>query len=222
MQRRFEVLVFDWDGTLMDSEAHIVACMEYAIREHGIEPDPPQKLKRVIGLGLVEAVADLLPGHSAQLHNAVTDTYRDRFLSDKTAQSELFPGVVETLHYLSEAGYLLSVATGKSRRGLDRVLEQTGLGVLFPITRCADETFSKPHPQMLEEIQTDFDVSAEQMLMIGDTEFDLQMALNAGVPSVGVSYGVHEASKLRAHAPMTILDRINQLPEWLNNSTNEA
>lgn len=222
MQRRFEVLVFDWDGTLMDSEAHIVACMDYAIREHGIEPDPPHRLKRVIGLGLVEAIADLLPEHSTQLHDKVADTYRERFLSDKTAQSELFPGVVETLHHLSEAGYQLSVATGKSRRGLDRVLEETGLDTLFPITRCADETFSKPHPQMLDEIKMDFNVEAEQMLMIGDTEFDLQMAVNAGVPSVAVSYGVHEASRLRAHSPMTILDQINQLPEWLNNSTNEV
>lgn len=222
LQRRFEVLVFDWDGTLMDSEADIVACMDYAIREHGIEPDPPHSLKRVIGLGLVEAVADLLPGHSAELHDEVADTYRERFLSDKTVQSELFPGVVETLHHLKEAGYQLSVATGKSRAGLDRTLRETGLGALFPVTRCADETFSKPHPQMLEEIKTDFDVSAEQMLMIGDTEFDLQMAVNAGVASVGVSYGVHEASRLRTHDPMTILDRINQLPEWLNSLRNKV
>ena len=221
MQRYFEVLVFDWDGTLMDSEANIVACMDYAIRKHGIEPDTQHKLSRVIGLGLVEAVADLLPEHSTQLHEAVADTYRQRFLADTNTASVLFPGVIQTLQLLSQAGYQLSVATGKSRRGLDRDLRQTGLEQLFPVTRCADETFSKPHPQMLDEIKTDFDVDAEQMLMIGDTEFDLQMAKNAGVPSVGVSYGVHEVEQLRAHTPMTILDQINQLPEWLNSLTND-
>ncbi len=215
MKNRFEVLVFDWDGTLMDSEAHIVACMEYAIREHGIEPDPPHQLKRVIGLGLTEAVAELLPDHESTTHLRVADTYRHRFLSEKTAQSELFPGAESTLRGLHAKGYLLAVATGKSRRGLDKVLAQTGLADLFVASRCADETFSKPHPQMLEEIRTDLDVPAERMLMIGDTEFDLQMAANAGVPSVGVSYGVHEPERLQKHNPLAILERIVELPDWL-------
>ncbi|HID81329.1 MAG TPA: HAD-IIIA family hydrolase [Chromatiales bacterium] len=215
MKNKFEVLVFDWDGTLMDSEAHIVACMDYAIRENGIEPDPPHQLKRVIGLGLNEAVAELLPDHQNTTHLQIAETYRHRFLSDEKSQSDLFPDVESTLRKLHSAGYLLTVATGKSRRGLDKVLAQTGLEDLFVATRCADETFSKPHPQMLDEIKTDLDVRAENMLMIGDTAFDLQMAVNAGVPSVGVSYGVHEPERLLEHEPLAILDCMSELPDWL-------
>lgn len=215
MNKKFEVLVFDWDGTLMDSEAHIVACMDFAIREHGIEPAPAQQLKRVIGLGLNEAVADLLPEYQQSLHTKVADTYRDRFFSEKTAQSGLFPGVESTLQALHSEGYLLAVATGKSRRGLDKALAETGLEELFTAIRCADETSSKPDPQMLNEIKSEIDVTAGQMLMIGDTEFDLQMAVNAGVLSIGVSYGVHEPEQLQKYKPLTILDRIAELPEWL-------
>lgn len=216
MKNKYDVLVFDWDGTLMDSEAQIVACMDFAIRENGIEPDPPHQLKRVIGLGLNEAVAELLPEHQSAIHLQVAETYRDRFLSSKKAQSDLFPDVESTLYALHSAGYMLAVATGKSRRGLDKVLQQTGLEDLFVASRCADEAFSKPHPQMLEEIKTDLDVSVERMLMIGDTAFDLQMAANADVSSVGVSYGVHEPEQLQKYEPLIILDYLSELPDWLS------
>lgn len=215
MKTKFEVLVFDWDGTLMDSEAHIVACLDFAIRENDLEPDPPELLKRVIGLGLNEALSELLPEQPRSVHLQVYNAFRSKFLSSKNGQSDLFPDAESTLRNLHSAGFMLAVATGKSRQGLDKVLAETGFEDLFVATRCADETFSKPHPQMLEEIKTDLDVSAEKLLMIGDTEFDLQMAVNAGVPSVGVSYGVHEPEELQKHAPLIILDRISELPDWL-------
>jgi phosphoglycolate phosphatase len=214
-KKRFDLLIFDWDGTLMDSEAHIVACLEVAMREVGVEPRPADELKQVIGLGLYEALAALMPDENAALHQQATEAYRHFFLSGDATPSELFPGVDLTLRKLHRDGFLLAVATGKSRRGLDKVMHQTQLEPLFHISRCADETLSKPHPQMLEEILTDLDTPAERALMIGDTEFDLQMAANISMPSLAVSYGVHEVERLQAHKPLAIMDTLDGLPEWL-------
>jgi phosphoglycolate phosphatase len=215
-KKPFDVLIFDWDGTLMDSEAHIVACLEVAMREVGVEPRPADELKQVIGLGLYEALAALMPEESATLHQQATEAYRRFFLSGDATPSELFPGVEAALQQLFEEGFQLAIATGKSRRGLDKVMRQTQLASLFSLSRCADETFSKPHPQMLEEILTNLDVSAHRALMVGDTEFDLQMAANIGMPSLGVNYGVHSVERLQRHKPLAILDQFGELPEWLS------
>jgi phosphoglycolate phosphatase len=215
-KKPFDLLIFDWDGTLMDSEAHIVACLEVAMREVGVVPRPANELKQVIGLGLYEALAALMPEEEAALHQQATEAYRRFFLSGDATPSELFPGVEVVLQQLLEEGFQLAVATGKSRRGLDKVMRQTQLASLFSLSRCADETFSKPHPQMLEEILTDLDVPAHRALMIGDTEFDLQMAANIGMPSLAVNYGVHSVERLQRHKPLTILDRFEELPEWLS------
>ena len=215
-KKPFDVLIFDWDGTLMDSEAHIVACLEVAMREVGVEPRPADELKQVIGLGLYEALAALMPEESATLHQQATEAYRRFFLSGDATPSELFPGVEAALQQLFEEGFQLAIATGKSRRGLDKVMRQTQLASLFSLSRCADETFSKPHPQMLEEILTNLDVSAHRALMVGDTEFDLQMAANIGMPSLAVNYGVHSVERLKRHKPLAILDQFGELPEWLS------
>ncbi len=205
----------------MDSEAHIVTCLDVAMREVGVEPPPANELKQVIGLGLYEALAALMPEEHAVVHQQATEAYRHFFLSGDATPSELFPGVESTLKQLRRKGFQLAVATGKSRRGLDKVMRQTRMDSLFCISRCADESFSKPHPQMLQEILTDLDAPAHRALMIGDTEFDLQMAANIDMPSLAVSYGVHTVERLQAYKPLAILDQMEALPKWLDSySTN--
>lgn len=211
----YRLLVFDWDGTLMDSQARIVACIQAAARDVGVAVPSPDAAREIIGLGLREAMDRLFPAIAEPRVGEIVERYRHHFLGADPTPSVLFPGVVETLEALNDAGYLLGVATGKSRRGLDLVLEETGLRRLFAATRCADETFSKPHPQMLEEVMGILGAEPAETLMIGDTEFDMQMARNARVPAVAVSYGVHEPGRLMAEGALACLDRIDDLPAWL-------
>ncbi len=215
MTQRLNLLVFDWDGTLMDSEARIVSCMQAAIEDLGLESRDVASISNIIGLGLHEAISSLYPGCDNTLVTSMTDRYRYHFLTANPTRSELFPGAEETVRGLGEAGYLLAVATGKGRRGLDRVLEETGLGNYFHATRCADETFSKPHPQMLEELMNELGAEPGETLMIGDTEYDMQMATNARTHSLAVSYGVHEKERLLRHRPLHCLDAIDELDGWL-------
>ena len=211
----YRLLVFDWDGTLMDSEARIVGCFQAAAADVGVAVPHGDLARDVIGLGLQEAAERLFPELGDALVGRVVERYRYHFLGDHPTPSELFPGVVETLEGLADAGYLLGIATGKSRRGLDKVLGETGLGRLFHASRCADEAFSKPHPQMLEEVMALLGAGPRETLMIGDTEYDMQMARNAGVPGLAVSYGVHEPGRLLAEGALACLDRIDELPAWL-------
>lgn len=211
----FELLVFDWDGTLMDSEARIVTCLERAVAAVGAEVRTRQELRDVIGLGLTQAIERLYPQAGAGFVADFTVAYREYFLSQDRTPSALFTGAREVIEGLAARGYLLAVATGKSRRGLDRELAETGLGRFFHVTRCADETFSKPHPRMLEEIMTDLDTPAGRTLMIGDSEYDMMMANNARTRALAVSYGVHELERLLGHGPIGHLDAIAELPGWL-------
>jgi len=210
-----KLIVFDWDGTLMDSEAQIVNCMRDAIADLELPTLTNDQMKNVIGLGLVEACATLYPEASPADHQALTDRYRYHFLEVNKTPAVLFEGVSEMLQELSEQGHYLAVATGKGRRGLDKVLNETGLGHHFHVSRCADECFSKPHPQMLLEILDYVGVEAKDALMIGDTEFDLQMAQNAEVSSLAVSYGVHDIQRLLQCQPLDIVDDIAALRNWL-------
>ncbi len=210
-----ELIVFDWDGTLMDSERRIVACLQQAARDLGLPAPSAVRAREVIGLGLREALADLFPEAGAETVERLAAAYRRRFLGDEQVRSELFPGARELLEELAEAGYLLAVATGKSRRGLEKELAHTGLADLFLTSRCADETRSKPHPQMLLEILEYAGREPEAALVVGDTEFDMRMAANAGVPAVGVEHGVHPPERLRAAGALEVLPRLGDLPEWL-------
>jgi phosphoglycolate phosphatase len=216
---RYPLLVFDWDGTLMDSEARIVACLNLAISALGLEARPHHMLSNIIGLGLNEAVLSLYPEADEALVQAFVEHYRNHFLSDQQLPSELFPGALDTLQQLHQQGYLLAVATGKSRRGLDRSLAETGSRDLFHATRCADETCSKPHPQMLLEIMAALDVIPEETLMIGDTEYDMLMANQAGAGAVAVDYGVHDRQRLLEQQPLGCLTDIRELPGWLNSTS---
>jgi phosphoglycolate phosphatase len=211
----FQLLVFDWDGTLMDSEARIVESALVAIGELGLPPRSRDAIRDIIGLGLPEAMQALYPELAVRDHVALIDRYRDHFLADGGEPMPLFPGARKTLEGLHARGRVLAVATGKSRRGLDRALAETGLAPLFAATRCADESRSKPDPRMLLEIMAEVGGDPAETLMIGDSEFDLQMAVGAGVASVGVSYGVKDCERLLDYRPLTCLDAIDELPGWL-------
>ncbi len=211
----FELLVFDWDGTLMDSQARIVACLQAAFADAGLKPPSQESASDVIGLGLDEALARLCPGCDASGRDALVALYRRHFLVTDRTPSALFPGARAMLERLAAKGYRLAVATGKSRAGLAKEMEITGLGGLFDATRCADETFSKPHPQMLLELMDQLGVRSARTLMVGDTEYDLQMAANAGAWSLAVCYGVHSAERLLACGPLGCLRSLVEIPDWL-------
>lgn len=212
----FDLVVFDWDGTLMDSQARIVACIQASFADLGLPAPSRQAASDIIGLGLDEAMARLWPGSDASDREAVAGHYRRHFLETNETPSALFPGAREMLEQLAAEGYLLAVATGKSRLGLDRALGETGLGGLFQATRCADETFSKPHPQMLLELMDELGVTARRTLMIGDTEYDLRMAANARAWSLAVCHGVHAPARLRLFGPLACLESLPEIPLWLS------
>lgn len=215
----YKLLVFDWDGTLMDSEARIVSCLAMTLSDLGLPAPPREALLDVIGLGLPEVARTLVPGAEGEQLRRFVDRYRYHFLSDHYAPSTLFAGALETLQVLDRSGYLLAVATGKARRGLQRVLEETACLSLFAVTRCADETASKPDPRMLLEIMDVAGVLPRETLMIGDTVYDMQMARHAGVAAAAVSYGVHASERLIAEGAIVCLDDVRQIVEWLEDRT---
>ena len=214
MASAYKLLVFDWDGTLVDSEARIVAAARAAFADLGVAAPDDAAIREIIGLSLEEAVKALCPGTDAALYGRFVDRYRVHFVNH-AEPSALFPGVQSTLRTLRERDYLLAVATGKSRAGLDRELQVTGLGPMFDASRCADETCSKPHPQMLHEIMEELGAPASQTIMIGDTEYDLQMARNAGVDALAVGYGVHDQGRLIQCGPIALLHAFGDLTTWL-------
>jgi len=213
MQVDVRFIVFDWDGTLMDSEAQIVSCLHAAIADLQLEPMADDTVKNIIGLGLREAIDTLVPGRDAAFHQAFVQQYRKHWF--RSESSSLFAGVRATLDICRQHNLLLGVATGKARRGLQRVLAETGLESCFDATRCADETLSKPHPQMLLELMEELNVSPEQTIMVGDTEYDMEMATSAGTRKVAVSSGVHAEARLNRHTPLVCLDRVADMPAWM-------
>ena len=222
MTAHFKLFVFDWDGTLMDSERKIVSCLRNTVNDLGLQPKDDNTLKNIIGLGLHESVLTLYPDMSLEGRHQFIDRYRYHFLTANETCSELFPGTKSTLKTLNESGHYMAIATGKGRRGLNAVLNETGLNSLFHSSRCADETCSKPHPQMLLEIMEELDVTPEQTLMIGDTEYDMEMANNARVTPLAVSYGVHERERLLRHNPVACLTKIEDLLTWLRDQMSVA
>lgn len=210
-----QLIVFDWDGTLMDSESRIVNCMTAAIRDAGMPQRDRETIKNIIGLGLREALQTLFPEADDDAMRRLIEGYRHHFLYADQTPSELFTGVVDMLDALNQRGYFLAIATGKARAGLNRALSESGLEQFFHASRCADETRSKPHPQMLEELLDYFGLEADEAIMVGDTEYDLAMANNARTHSVAVSYGVHQRDRLLQHRPLACLENTNQLHAWI-------
>jgi phosphoglycolate phosphatase len=213
-QRRFKLIVFDWDGTLSDSTIIIARAIQDACRDLG-EPVPDLLSARfVIGLGLADAMRTVAPDLPVHRHSEMVAHYRRHYLA-REEDIPLFSGAAELLEELDASGYLLAVATGKSRAGLDRVLGKSGLATRFHATRCADEGFPKPHPDMLLHLMERLAVEPRDTLMIGDTTHDLELARNAGVAGLAVAYGAHEPEGLARLAPLATVHSIAELREWL-------
>jgi phosphoglycolate phosphatase len=209
----YKLLVFDWDGTIIDSASTIAECIRDAARDLGLEVPERERASHVIGLGLHDALRIAVPGLPANRFPEFVESYRRHFLERKD-RMQLFEGMRELLDALSKS-HLLAIATGKSRRGLDRDLDYHGLKALFVASRCADETNPKPHPAMLLELMRALDVTEKQTLMIGDTSHDMDMARAADVDSVAVTYGAHPEAGLRACLPLHCVADVPALARWL-------
>jgi len=207
--------VFDWDGTLMDSTPTIVKCIQSAAKDLGLPVPADSAAAFVIGLSLPAAMQAVLPDVDSRMHAKMVERYRFHYLT-RDHELTLFTGVRDMLDDLSQQGYFLAVATGKSRVGLSRALHTANLTSVFDATRCADETFSKPHPAMLQEITRELGQDMRRTVMIGDTTHDLQMAKNAGAGGVAVEFGAHPAEELAEMMPLYSAKSIQDLHAWLN------
>ena len=212
--RRFDLVVFDWDGTLFDSTALIVHSIQAACRDLGLPVPDDERASWVIGLSLHGAMAHAVPTITQEQIPRMVERYRFHYLA-RQHDLTLFPGVLEMLHALKKRHHWLAVATGKSRTGLDEALHAVELKGLFDGTRTADETRSKPDPQMLDELMRQFGATPDRTLMIGDTTHDLQLAANAGTPSVAVAYGAHQTIEFDAHSPLFVAMTVAELAAWL-------
>lgn len=212
--RQFDLIAFDWDGTLFDSTAIITRSIQSAVRDVGGTVPSDKDAAYVIGMGLMQALAHAAPDVPPEKHAELGARYRHHYMAHQNDIS-LFAGVLEMLADLKARHHWLTVATGKSRRGLDEALQTVELKGMFDGSRTADETAGKPHPLMLHELMREFGVDPERVLMIGDTTHDLQMALNAGCRSVGVSYGAHEPEAFPALEPLHVAHSVRELHDWL-------
>jgi phosphoglycolate phosphatase len=207
---RYSLIVFDWDGTLIDSASAIVEC----IRDMGLDVPDRERASHVIGLGLRDSLRHAVPGLPQERTMEFVASYRREFLA-REERMQLFPGALEMLDALRARGHALAVATGKSRQGLERALDASGLRAYFASSRCADESEPKPHPAMLHELMRELDAVPAQALMIGDTSHDLEMARSARVDAVAVAYGAHPGAALRALAPRACVASMEELHAWL-------
>ncbi|MBC3810729.1 MULTISPECIES: HAD-IIIA family hydrolase [Undibacterium] len=213
-KKQFDFIVFDWDGTLMDSTATIVKCIQAAAKDLGLPIPGDHSAAYVIGLSLLEAMKAAVPDVDPKYYPRMVERYRYHYLL-KDHELPLFDGVRDMLNELSQDGYFLAVATGKSRVGLSRALHTAELTSLFDATRCSDETFSKPHPAMLQELTRELGQDMQRTLMVGDTTHDLQMANNAGAAAVAVEYGAHDAHLLSGFNPLYSAKTVAELHQWL-------
>jgi phosphoglycolate phosphatase len=213
---KYPVIIFDWDGTLMDSLDKIVYAMQQAALVNELSEPSELAIRNIIGLSLDKAVNILFPSYPITTQLAVKQAYREQYSLSTVHPSPLYLGIEEWLVSLKEQGYTLAIATGKGRNGLNHVLSTSGLSDLFTVTYSADEANSKPDPLMLNKILADLNVQSHQALMIGDSSYDLEMANNANISCVGVSYGVHSVEQLQQYNPIAILDDLpNQLGQYI-------
>jgi phosphoglycolate phosphatase len=205
------LLIFDWDGTLIDSSGKIISCMQRAAQTSGLPVLADDQVRSIIGLGLPEVIETLYPQADAQQQVNFREHYVRHFIEADQVPCQLFPRVMDVLEDLKQEGHQLAVATGKARRGLDRVLGNMGLADFFHGSRCADETRSKPHPQMLHELLQEFSRQPDEAMVIGDTVFDMEMAQRADIPRIGVSYGAHRTEALQTFQPRAVIDCLSEL-----------
>lgn len=213
MKKRFDLIIFDWDGTLVDSIDWIVHCIQQAAVYCGLEVPERQAIKDIIGLSIENAVKTLFPEIDADVGLKLTRHYSQSFFSKQISQDDLFPGVYDMLLRFKQDGYRLAVATGKKSAGLAQAIAGTGVADMFCTTRCADQTASKPDPLMLDEIIAELGISKQRTLMVGDSVHDLQMALNAQVASIAVTCGAHSEAVLRQYRPLYCLTYPTELLE---------
>ncbi len=214
LARRFDLIAFDWDGTLFDSTELIARCIQAACADVGAPVPSSRDASFVIGLGLADALRHAAPTLPRERHRELADRYRHHYFA-KQHEILMFEGALAMLHDLKARQHSLAVATGKSRRGLDEALRSVQLAGMFEATRTADETASKPDPRMLLELMEELDVTPQRTLMIGDTTHDLQLAANAGTASLAVSYGAHEHAEFDAFAPLAVAHSVTELHAWL-------
>jgi phosphoglycolate phosphatase len=214
MAKSFDLLVFDWDGTLVDSAAHIVQSIQAAASDLGLDFPTQERARYIIGLGLSDALTYLFPALAQEDYPHLAERYRHHYLAGDHKLT-LFAGASQGIRALHAAGFSLAVATGKSRQGLDRALERSGLAFCFHASRCADEGLPKPHPDMLEHLMRALRVDPRRTLMVGDTTHDLEMARSAGVAAVAVGYGAHSRASLEAYQPLACVMSFPELTQWL-------
>ena len=214
MARRFDLIAFDWDGTLFDSTMLITQCIQQACADLGVDVPSDADAAYVIGLGLHDALKHAAPGLTPDRYPELGQRYRHHYVT-RQDQLVLFPGTLSMLQALKARNHLLAVATGKARRGLDEALAHSQLHGMFDATRTADETAGKPHPLMLQQLMKQLDVAPGRTLMIGDTTHDLMLARNAGTARVAVSFGAHEALAFEEHTPLFVAHSTDELHRWL-------
>jgi phosphoglycolate phosphatase len=221
---KYQAIIFDWDGTLANSASRIVESMQCAAKDFDLPFRSEYDVKQIIGLGLPEAIVSLWPKleHDRTVVKGVAKQYSVHYQNEQRSDVVLFDHALELLDLIASLGLKIAVATGKSRAGLDRVLNQFQLMDAFDDTRCADETRSKPHPLMLHELSQSLGVDNEKMLMIGDTQFDLDMAHNAGMDSIAITHGAHSVEKLKQSSPMLVVDDLKQFAHWLSHQSELA
>ena len=217
MGKRYDLIVFDWDGTVMDSTAVISGSIQAACRDLGLKVPDDETAKHVIGLGLDQALNYAVPELTEAMRPELVERYRHHFLS-RDGDIPLYEGARETITDLHEAGYMLAVATGKSRAGLERSMESCDMKRYFHATRTADQTFSKPHPAMLLELMEELGVSGERTLMVGDTTHDVQMAHNARVGAVAIGHGAHPPQQLQELNPLAFVENFDELRAWFRDN----
>ncbi|MFC3151581.1 HAD family hydrolase [Litoribrevibacter euphylliae] len=217
MSKQYDLIIFDWDGTLVDSADLIVMCMQLAFSDAQLVVPGAEEIRNIIGLGLNEAIIEL-NGHTPESKiKELRERYSYHFHKNDIHELSVFDGVYELLMRLQGQGRLSAVATGKSRKGLARGLSRFKQSELFTTTRCADETKSKPHPLMLEEILREVNVPLERAVMVGDSIYDMEMAQRLGMDSIGVTYGVHCYDRLSQFKPVTVVDNVSSLSSFLLN-----
>lgn len=215
MSSRYELIIFDWDGTLMNSLSRIVSSMQAAGRDFELPPLSEKDVHEIIGLGLGEAISELFPQLNADQVQQLRERYSHYYLQEDQQPSNFYQGIEPMLQALQNTPALLSIATGKSRKGLDRVMASIDAGGFFHSSRCADETESKPSPRMVLELLEFHDVKPENAIVVGDTEFDMAMAENAGVHRLGVGWGAHKLHRLEKYRPKACFTEVADLADWL-------
>ena len=220
MDKPYDLIIFDWDGTLVDSQSQIINCMRRAFTKVGLSQPDSMAIRHIIGLSLEAAACRLAPTADRGMIVALVDAYRELALSNSTHSALLFEGVKTGLKSLRRRGYYLAIATGKGRQGLDAAISGADLDDYFDITRCADETCSKPDPMMLKEILADLNLSADKAVMVGDTSYDIEMANNIGMDSIAVTYGMHDEIYLRPLKPRYLINQFSEIQSLIDENSN--